>query len=160
MSVYYTEINIIYRKWQINFLHLFQALVQLTQNAALIEHLALVSMFVIIGDPLPHGPRKLSIDHIFLHLFELENTSTLYSENYSRKYWTKKRVNSRHRRSRLLSERVARGQKSGPKMPTIASFLGSYILCHTSRESLLTLSWYRLTVEYIYMNTIYMIYIE
>lgn len=50
---------------------LSQRLVQLLQNALLVEHLPLVPVLVVIVDPLPHVGGELVERHVLLHLFVL-----------------------------------------------------------------------------------------
>lgn len=50
---------------------LSQWLIQLLQNALLVEHLALIAVFVIVVDPLTHVCRELVERHVLLHLFIL-----------------------------------------------------------------------------------------
>ena len=50
---------------------LSQWLVQLLQDALLIEHLALITVLVVVVDPLTHVGRELVEGHVLLHLFIL-----------------------------------------------------------------------------------------
>ena len=54
---------------------LSQRLVQLLQDALLVEHLALVAVFVVVMDPLSHAGGKLVEGHVLLHLFVLEHNT-------------------------------------------------------------------------------------
>lgn len=50
---------------------LSQRLVQLLQDALLIEHLALVTVLVVVVDPLAHVGGELVEGHVLLHLLIL-----------------------------------------------------------------------------------------
>ena len=50
---------------------LSQRLVQLLQNVLLVKHLPLVSVFVVLVDPLTHVGGELVEGHVLLHLFIL-----------------------------------------------------------------------------------------
>lgn len=51
--------------------HLSKGFTQLTQDAFLIEHLALIAVFIIVMDALPCVGRELVEGHVLLHLFVL-----------------------------------------------------------------------------------------
>ena len=51
--------------------YLSQRLVQLLQDALLVEHLALVPVLVVVVDLLPEVRRQLVEGHVLLHLFVL-----------------------------------------------------------------------------------------
>lgn len=50
---------------------LSQWLVQLLQNVFLVKHFALITVFVVVVDPLPHVGRELVEGHVLLHLLIL-----------------------------------------------------------------------------------------
>lgn len=51
--------------------NLSERFVQLSQDALLVEHLSLVTVLVVVVDPLPHVRRQLVKGHVLLHLFVL-----------------------------------------------------------------------------------------
>lgn len=53
--------------------HLSQWLIQFSQNALFIKHLALVSVLVVIVDPLSHVRWQLVERHVLLHLLILND---------------------------------------------------------------------------------------
>ena len=52
--------------------YLPKTLIQFAKDALFVEHLALVSMFVVVGDSLSQIARQLSVYHIFFYLLELQ----------------------------------------------------------------------------------------
>ena len=54
---------------------LSEALVEFTEDASLVEHLALVAVFVVVGDSLAQVARQLPVDHVLLDLLELQRTT-------------------------------------------------------------------------------------
>jgi len=50
---------------------LSKAFVEFSEDAGLVEHLALVAVFVVVGDALAKVARQLAVDHVLLHLLEL-----------------------------------------------------------------------------------------
>ena len=57
--------------------YLVQTFVELAENAGFVEHLALVAMFVVVGDSLAQIPRQLPVDHVLLDLLELHTHTAL-----------------------------------------------------------------------------------
>ena len=55
--------------------NLFEALVNFVEYASLVEHLATVTMFVVVGDVVAQLARQLTIDHVLFDLFELHQQS-------------------------------------------------------------------------------------
>lgn len=53
------------------FTNLFEALVDLVENAALVKHLATVPVLVVVGDVVAQLARQLTIDHVLFDLLEL-----------------------------------------------------------------------------------------
>lgn len=51
--------------------HLFEWVVELVKDAVLVEDLALVAMFIVIVDFLPHVSWQLVEGHVLLHLLVL-----------------------------------------------------------------------------------------
>lgn len=51
--------------------HLFEGVIELTENVVLVKDLALVAMFVVVMNLLPHVCRKLMEGHVLLHLLIL-----------------------------------------------------------------------------------------
>lgn len=51
--------------------HLFERVVEFTQDIVLIEDFPLVAMFIVVMDLLPHVCRKLVEGHVLLHLLVL-----------------------------------------------------------------------------------------
>jgi len=54
---------------------LFEALVNFVEYASLVEHLAAVTMLVVVGDVVAKLARQLTIDHVLFDLFELHQQS-------------------------------------------------------------------------------------
>lgn len=52
--------------------HLFERVIEFTQDVVLIEDFALVAMFIVVVDFLPHVGWKLVEGHVLLHLLVLE----------------------------------------------------------------------------------------
>lgn len=52
--------------------HLSQWLIQFSQNALFIKHLPLVSVLIVIVDPLSHVRGQLMERHVLLHLLVLQ----------------------------------------------------------------------------------------
>lgn len=52
--------------------YLFEGVIELTQDVFLIEDFALVPVFVVVMDFLPHVCWKLVEGHVLLHLFVLK----------------------------------------------------------------------------------------
>lgn len=48
-----------------------QRLVQLLQDALLVKHLALITVFIVVVNPLAHVSGELVEGHVLLHLFIL-----------------------------------------------------------------------------------------
>ncbi len=63
--------------------HLSERLVQLSQDALLVEHLALVTVLVVVVDSLPHICRQLVEGHVLLHLFVLRGHRDTQQSGYS-----------------------------------------------------------------------------
>lgn len=63
---------------------LSQRLVQLLQDALLIEHLALVTVLVVVVDPLAHVGGELVEGHVLLHLFVLRGHGDTQQSGYSK----------------------------------------------------------------------------
>jgi len=53
---------------------LSKAFVELSEDACLVEHLALVAMLVVVGDALAKVAWQLAIDHVLFDLLELRIT--------------------------------------------------------------------------------------
>lgn len=51
--------------------HLFKGVVELVEDVVLVENLALVAMFIVVVDLLPHVGGKLVEGHVLLHLLIL-----------------------------------------------------------------------------------------
>lgn len=61
--------------------HLFQWVVEFTQDIVLIKDFALVAMLIVVVDFLPHVSRKLVEGHVLLHLLVLQTKQTRISSN-------------------------------------------------------------------------------
>ena len=57
---------------------LAKALVELAEDARLVEHLALVAVLVVVGDALAQVARQLAVYHVLLHLLELHAHAALH----------------------------------------------------------------------------------
>jgi len=57
------------------FADLFEALVNFVEYASLVEHLAAITMLVVVGDVVTKLARQLTIDHVLFNLFELHQQS-------------------------------------------------------------------------------------
>ena len=64
--------------------HLTQWLVELSQDALLVEHLALVAVLVVVMDSLSHICRQLVEGHVLLHLFVLGGHGDTQQSGYSK----------------------------------------------------------------------------
>lgn len=64
--------------------HLSERLVQLSQDALLVEHLALVTVLIVVVDSLPHICRQLVEGHVLLHLFVLQGHRDTQQSGYSK----------------------------------------------------------------------------
>lgn len=64
--------------------HLSERLVQLSQDALLIEHLALESVLVVVVDSLSHICWQLVEGHVLLHLFVLQGDRDTQQSGYSK----------------------------------------------------------------------------
>lgn len=53
--------------------YLSQRLIQLLQDALLVEHLSLITVLVVLVDPLAHVGWQLVEAHVLLHLFVLKH---------------------------------------------------------------------------------------
>lgn len=52
--------------------NLSEWLIQLSKNALFIKHLALITVFIVVMDPLAHVSRKLVEGHVLLDLLILQ----------------------------------------------------------------------------------------
>lgn len=57
--------------------HLSERLIQLSKDALLVKHLALVTVLVVVVDSLPHICWQLVEGHVLLHLFVLQGHTTI-----------------------------------------------------------------------------------
>ena len=64
--------------------HLSERLIQLSQDALLIEHLALVTVLIVVVDSLPHIGWQLVEGHVLLHLFVLQGHRDTQQSGYSK----------------------------------------------------------------------------
>lgn len=64
--------------------HLSERLIQLSQDALLVEHLALVTVLIVVVDSLPHICRQLVEGHVLLHLFVLQGHRDTQQSGYSK----------------------------------------------------------------------------
>ena len=58
--------------------HLLEAFVEFAEYVALVEHLAVESMLVVVGDALAQVSRQFPIRHVLLDLLELSARTTAF----------------------------------------------------------------------------------
>lgn len=62
--------------------HLSERLIQLSQDALLVKHLALVAVLIVVVDSLPHICRQLVEGHVLFHLFVLQGHRNTQQSGY------------------------------------------------------------------------------
>lgn len=76
-------IKIVFSFFRESFSHLFERVVEFTQDVVLVKDFALVAMFVVVVNFLSHVCRELVEGHVLLHLFVLGRQRKAKGEQFS-----------------------------------------------------------------------------